>query len=152
MIVCGTGHRPEGCVSERDVRFKVNCYLTETKPDVFITGMASGFDLWAAQEAMLHNIEVWAAKPWAGHKHRAGEKRLYDTILAYASRVINVNEAVGYPGPYVYHVRNQWMVDNADSVVAYWNGESSGGTYACMSYAINAAKKPVLNIYDYPPF
>jgi hypothetical protein len=34
------------------------------------------------------------------------------------------------------HARNKAMVDSANYVVGFWNGKHSGGTYACLLYAL----------------
>jgi uncharacterized phage-like protein YoqJ len=151
MIVAGTGHRPEDCESEADVRIKSRVKLQyNDKITTFICGMAAGFDLWAADEARLLGLEVIAAKPWAGHKPRMEDAELYDRIVNYASRVVAVNESENYPGIWVYQKRNEWMVDNADAVMAYWSGKEHGGTWNCIKYA--RGKKPIANIYFDPPF
>src|SRR6476660_9695073 len=98
MIVCGTGHRPEDCESEADVRIKSRVKLQyNEKITTFICGMAAGFDLWAADEARLLGLDVIAAKPWAGHKPRREDAELYDRIIAHSSRVVAVNESENYP-------------------------------------------------------
>lgn len=152
LIVAGTGHRPEDSEPETWVRTKARVKLQYT-PGVttFISGMASGFDLWAADEARLLGLEVWAARPWKGHTPRRDDEKLYQRILDYASRVLDVVDESKFPGNWVYHKRNQWMVDSADVVMAYWNGKESGGTYACRQYA-KKVSKPVTNIYYDPPF
>jgi uncharacterized phage-like protein YoqJ len=150
LIAAGTGHRPEDCEDEGIVRLKARIKLRD-KVDIFICGMAAGFDLWAADEARELGIPVWAARPWKGHESRKEDVELYERIMKYADMVVNVNEAKDYPGPWVYHKRNEWMVDNATHVMAYWNGKESGGTYACMNYA-RKVKKPIANIYHDPPF
>lgn len=119
----------------------------EVNPDVVICGMANGCDLWSADEARLLGIEVWAAKPWAGHRPRKEDEELYARIIEYASRVVNIDESETYPGPWVYHKRNEWMVDNSTHVLAYLNPQKSkGGTYACVAYA-HKTEKPVRNIW-----
>src|SRR6478735_7918700 len=155
MIVAGTGHRPEDCEPEAWVRTKARVklqYPTKQgkKVSTFICGMAAGFDLWAADEARKLDIEVWAARPWAGHSPRLEDKILYETILAHATKIVCVDASDIYAGPHVYHKRNEWMVDNADAVMAYWNGKESGGTYACKRYAEKVGK-PIANIYYDPP-
>ena len=150
MIVAGTGHRSEDCEDEGIVRLKVRVCLSESRPDVFICGMANGLDLWAADEARLLGIEVWAAKPWAGHGPRKGDEELYSRIENYASKVVNVVESETFPGNWCYQKRNEWMVDNATHVMAYYNGKPKGGTYNCITYA--KGKKPIRNIYGWPPF
>ena len=151
LIVAGTGHRPEDCEDEGIVRIKAQVKLRYSGATCFVCGMASGFDLWAADEARLLGIDIWAARPWAGHKPRRGDEELYDTILSASSRVINVSESETFPGNWAYTKRNEWMVDNADVVMAYWNGKESGGTYGCRNYAKKVGR-PVANIYYDPPF
>lgn len=151
LIVAGTGHRPEDSEPESWVRTKARVKLQYT-PGVttFICGMASGFDLWAGDEARLLGLDVWAAKPWAGHKPRRGDEELYERIIAHASRVVSVVDQEEFPGNWCYQTRNKWMVDNAGVVMAYWSGKEVGGTWNCVKYA--RGKKPLANIYYDPPF
>lgn len=152
MIIAVTGHRPEDIRElERDVRGKFRTTFSEAAPETVIVGMASGVDLWAGAEALLLGIEVIAAKPWAGHAPRAEDAELYATICDGAREVVEVDDSSKYPGPWVYHKRNEWMVDHATHILAYWSGKETGGTAACLRYA-NKVGKPVRNIYDLPPF
>jgi uncharacterized phage-like protein YoqJ len=126
--------------------------LRYANPDVFITGMAAGLDLWAADEAHNLGITTWAAIPWRGHVPRAEDVELYAKIRDVSDRVIYVTDVDDYPGPWVYHNRNEWMVDNATHVMAYLNpAKTTGGTYACCQYAKNVGK-PIANIYGDAPF
>lgn len=146
MIICGTGHRPEDCEDEEIVREKSRLALQESRPDGFITGMAAGLDLWAGHEAHLLGIPIWCARPWKGHAPREGDVELYALLISVAERVIAVSPLTKYPGPWVYHKRNEWMVDHADEVLAYWSGKESGGTYACLNYAIKM-ERPITNVF-----
>lgn len=146
-IIAGTGHRPEDCEPEDEVREKIRTALLELAPSKVITGMASGFDLYLGREAIDLGIETIAARPWAGHTPRRSDDAEYAFIIANASEVVNVNVSAVYLGPWLYHDRNHWMVDHADKVLAYWSGKKSGGTYACIQYAHNV-NKPIRNIYD----
>lgn len=151
MIIAGTGHRPEDCEAEEVVRTKIRTALRYSGADAVICGMAAGYDLWLGDEARLLGLEVWAAKPWAGHSPREGDEALYSGIIDYASKVVNVNESEEFPGAFCYHARNHWMVDNATHVLAYLNpAATSGGTYQCVKYA--RGKKPIRNIYEAAPF
>lgn len=147
LIICGTGHRPEDCEPEAVVRRKIRNALEEINPRVVITGMASGYDLWLGIEAIDYGSLVWAAKPWAGHKPRNDDKSQYEYVIEGASKVVEVNVSAVYLGPWMYHNRNEWMVDNSNEVLAYWSGKESGGTYACLQYAKNKMRK-VTNIYE----
>jgi uncharacterized phage-like protein YoqJ len=155
LTVAGTGHRPEDAEDEGIVRIKARTKLRYPnklgRAGTFICGMASGFDLWAGDEALDLGLEVIAARPWAGHEPRKADRELYDKIIAAASRVVNVHESEDYPGPWVYQKRNEWMVDNADVVMAYWSGKEKGGTWNCVEYT-RKVKKPLTNIYHDPPF
>ncbi len=149
--VAGTGHRSENCEDESIVRTKIRVKLQYTAGiTTVVTGMANGYDLWLGDEALLLGIEVIAARPWAGHQPRKEDRELYDRIIAAASRVVNVNESQKYPGAWCYQKRNEWMVDHADAVMAYWDGTEDGGTWNCIEYA--RGKKPIANIYYDPPF
>lgn len=146
-IVALTGHRSEDCEREPTVRRKLRqVYQDFGSIDTVVCGMANGVDLWGGDEAIGQGLEVWAAIPWKGHGPRNGDEELYERVLAHATRVVWLDDALDYPGPWVYHKRNEWMVDNADRVLAYWSGKKSGGTYACINYAEKVGKK-VRNCY-----
>lgn len=148
MIIAVTGHRPEDCEDESIVRGRLRETLSESRPSTVIVGMAAGVDLWAGDEALGLGIDVWAAKPWETHGPRKVDADLYAKVIAGASKVVVVTETLGgkYPGPWAYHKRNEWMVDHATHVLAYWSGKESGGTYACYKYAKKVGR-PVRNIY-----
>lgn len=152
MKIALTGHRSEDCRSEADVRARVSNAL-RLLPDgpekhVVICGMANGYDLWAGTEALRLGCEVWAAKPWAGHKPRKSDVELYAEVIEGASRIHDCDPAEDYPGVWVYQRRNEWMVDNATHLLAYYNGSPKGGTRNCWVYA--KKKLPVermINVY-----
>lgn len=155
MIVAGTGHRPEDCEDELGVRTKARVALEYRGADIFICGMAAGYDLWAGDEARKLGLEIWAAKPWRGHGPRKGDEELYQGIIEHASKVVNVVDQDEFPGAWCYHKRNEWMVDNCTHLMAYWNGKEKGGTFACLNYAksLDEAVRPkIRNIYHDPPF
>lgn len=149
MIIALTGHRSEDSEDESIVRRKVRRALSDTPETVeaVITGMANGLDLWGGDEALKLGLPVIAARPWTTHQPREHDAQLYVDILANALRVVTVTEVDTYPGPWVYHKRNEWMVDNATHVMAYWSGKEKGGTFACVRYA-RKVKKPIRNIYN----
>lgn len=146
MYIAVTGHRSEDCESELEVRRKFRLVFEECQPELVIVGMANGCDLWAGDEARLMGIEIWAVRPWAGHEPRVEDEELYSRLIDYASKVVVVTDQEEYPGPYVYHKRNEWMVDNSTHVLAYLSpSKTRGGTFSCVKYA--EGKKPIRNIY-----
>jgi len=41
-------------------------------------------------------------------------------------------------------LRNKWIIDNSDELLAVWNGERKGGTFSAINYA---EKKPGYKIH-----
>ncbi len=104
----------------------------------FITGGALGVDTWAAIEVL--NRRHLGAKliiaipcdnqdsPWSEE-----DRKVYARTLGDADAVYQV-----IPGEYAgwkMQRRNEWMVNNANRIVAVWNGDNHGGTYNCVIYA-----------------
>lgn len=154
QIIAGTGHRPEDAESEAIVRRKVHtAFLYDVHPhSTFICGGAAGFDLWAADEVLKLGFDVWLVQPWRGHVPRVGDEDLFARVAASAVKRVFVVDSEEFPGNYCYHKRNEWMVDHATHVLAYWNPEKeSGGTYACYRYARKVGV-PIRNLWDAAPF
>ena len=141
MIVSITGHRPEDI---NDMRY-VTSMLKESYSDLgatrVITGGAHGVDLVAAKTAYDQGIPFWLVRPYMGHKVPQGWREWYLNARIYAEKVVVLNPSDTYPGPWVFHNRNHWMVDNSDTLIAVWTGKESGGTYATVQYAIGKDKK-----------
>lgn len=54
-------------------------------------------------------------------------------------RDIRTTTPQGRYNPYKLQIRNEYMVDNADVVIAVWDG-SKGGTCNCVNYAKKIGK------------
>jgi len=146
-VRCGTGHRPaklggewlmNGPVS-KGIRQAIRCYLLTDCPDAVISGMAIGFDMMWAEEALSLKIPVTAALPFVGQEIRWRPEQIarYRWILANPL----VTPIVCAPGEYSVHKmlnRDQWMIDNTPrpdgKLLACWDG-SSGGTRNTVIYA-----------------
>lgn len=149
MIIFGTGHRSEYAGhSFVEMVDRSWSELSKRHVDTIITGMASGFDLAFAIAALNLGIDIWCVRPWAGHGPTKRDGEYYEVIEKRAKMHTIVNPSLTYPGPWVYQVRNRFMVDHADSGIAFWNGKQSGGTFACLEYA-KRMNKPVINIYPF---
>lgn len=148
IIAWGTGHRPEHIPSHthQDIFEIAIDGLREHDISVAICGMASGWDLAFGEAALELEIPVWSVRPWAGHAPRRGEGPTYRRIEDEAERHIITNDSLSYPGPWVYDVRNRWMVDNGEEGLAFWNGKKAGGTWNCIQYAESQGKL-VHNLY-----
>lgn len=138
MILAATGHRPDklGGYCD-DVRRRLIAlaagHLTAVRPDRVISGMALGWDQAVAEAALQIAIPLIAAVPFVGQERRwpPESQRRY---LGLIERAEAVEIVCDFPGAKAMQLRNEWMVDHADEVVALWNG-SWGGTFNCLAYA-----------------
>ena len=139
---CFTGHRPEKLkIDEETARVLLRQGIQTAYAagyTTFISGMARGIDLWAAdivlEERQLHpDIHLICAVPHPDFEKRwnATAQQLYSTILQKAdlTRIICPAFSMG-----AYQKRNIWMVDHSSLVLAYYNGDT-GGTANTIAYA-----------------
>jgi len=138
-IICGTGHRPNklGGYSQEayDKLLTIaTIALTDTKPDKVISGMALGWDQALAEAAINLQIPVIAAVPFKGQEGvwTQSSKTKYKNIINKCSKIVVVCEG-GYSAASM-QIRNEWMVNNCNVVVALWDG-TNGGTGNCIRYA-----------------
>ena len=152
---CFTGHRPEKLsISESKVKAALQKEIRLAIADginVFITGMAPGVDIWAA-EIVLElrkkeelSLKLIAASPHPGFENRWSiewQKR-YAAVMAKADFI---KEVCSHYSRGCYQIRNEWMVDHSARVIAVWNGRPSG-TKNTIVYAKRKGV-PVINILD----
>jgi uncharacterized phage-like protein YoqJ len=143
MTIAITGHRPQSidgdftCSSPdwQWIRQNLTETFTKVNPKRVITGMALGVDTVAAEVALAMQIPYVAAIPFPGQELKWNKEAQdhYHTLLAWAEDVVTVDK--GPYHPMLMDKRNKYMVDNADLVVAVWNGWK-GGTRNCVEYAL----------------
>jgi len=149
---CFTGHRPEKMeYSEKDIRPRLKKAIEWAIGKgivTFITGMAMGTDIWAAEivlEIREQNpdIHLVCALPHPDfEKYRSDEEKIrFNTIIKKADYVKLVNERY-FTG--CYQVRNEWMVNRSKMVIAVFNGKLSG-TGNTVRYAKNTGAE-VINL------
>ncbi len=146
---CFSGHRPAKLpwgYDERDAR----CIEFKEKLDAvigavydsginhFICGMALGCDLYCAEAVIklkrVHSdITLQAAVPYRGQADGWGEtnRRRYEDILSRCDEVTVLSECYT---PSCMAVRNRFMVDRSNVLVACYDG-MSGGTWNTIRYA-----------------
>ncbi len=146
MIISGTGHRPnklevhgiqaypDSFAYDRLVSLSM-AILDAEKADKVISGMALGFDMALAQAAIYLKTPFVAAIPFVGQEKQWPEKSqaYYRNLLEQADEIAEVSPP-GYEAKKM-HIRNEWMVNHTDKVIALWNGNTSGGTASCVKYA-----------------
>jgi uncharacterized phage-like protein YoqJ len=155
LKVAGTGHRNIGKNITITADGRIFCairdelmqLLEKINPKQVISGMAIGFDLALADAAAQTRIPFTAAVPFKGHGALWGKanKSKHDTLLGLASVVVYTSE--DYRNAGVYVIRDQWMVNNSDSLFAFYDGRGTGGTKITMDYAEKQGK-PILNVWN----
>ena len=147
MICCITGHRPEGFPfppedRESHLQYKKRLYdavqdLLEQGYRYFITGMADGVDTDFAIAVLFYkkqyeNVKLEAALPYPYQQRYAKSKTVKEQILSSCDCVTVVSDKY-FSG--CMQKRNCYMVDQANVVLAVWNGEKKGGTWNTIAYA-----------------
>ena len=154
--LCFTGHRPDklgGYAGPNAEHFRIRLLKHLTKVieraaavgyKVFISGGALGVDQIAADAVIncrvnnpaFKHIKLVIARPFPSQDSKwplyAREK--FQAMLHIADQVVDVS-----PDPYApwkMQLRNEWMVNRSEAVIAVWNGEEKGGTWNCIQYAI----------------
>lgn len=155
----GTGHRPQDTPAgyQRYHPWKLQKisllenYLKENRPDIIISGMAVGWDVWLAHTAIKLGIPFWAYIPFKGQEKlwSADHQRQYHAFLAKASLVKVVCE--GEYAAWKMQRRNEAMLNDSDVVLALYNdAKRHGGTYNCIVSAFQQ-NKPIINFWDNKP-
>lgn len=116
----------------------------------FMSGMAEGFDLFAAEAVLelkeeFEGIALVAALPYSGapKRHSSAVCERIGSILERTDMVISLTEGY-FSGCEL--IRNRYMVDNSSRIIGYYNGLSSG-TAHCWKYALENGLETV-NLYE----
>ena len=131
---CFTGHRPDKIeLGEKEIKPLLEKAIDEAISKgfvTFITGMAMGTDIWAAEIVLErrkknNDLHLICALPHPGFEGRRSfvEKMRFSKIIKNADLVKEINDHY-FTG--CYQVRNEWMVDRSNLVIAVFNGQKSG--------------------------
>ena len=140
--VCFTGHRPEKltrsvAVIKKELEMQIRQAVADGM-NVFISGMARGVDIWAAQIVLKLRdedgcIKLVCACPYEGFESGWSQRwqQQYKEILASADFIKYVCKDYNRS---CFQIRNEWMVNHAARVIAVCNGRK-GGTKNTIDYA-----------------
>lgn len=140
---CFTGHRPEKLNQPEGVVVKgLTNAIQEAIADgknVFISGMARGVDIWAAEIVLRlrsegEDVKLICASPYEGFERgwSADWQQRYNAVLRNADLVRYI--CPGYSRA-CFQIRNEWMVNHSSLVIAVFNGQPSG-TKNTIDYAV----------------
>lgn len=139
---CFTGHRPEKLnMPEKTVIAWLETEILKAIDDGFVTfisGMARGVDIWAAEIVLRLRdegkpIHLICASPFEGFERSWSEdwKSRYNEVMRRVDLVKFVCKSYSRV---CFQIRNEWMVDRSTRVIAVYNGEP-GGTKNTIQYA-----------------
>lgn len=122
--------------------------LIDDECAVFYTGMASGFDIIAAETVLKFKdkhslVKLIAVVPFEEQEksYSADWKSRYETVLSACDEVVVLSKEY-HAG--CYQNRNKYMVDNSDYVVTWYDGKP-GGTRNTLNYA-QKKKRYIVNV------
>lgn len=141
-ICCFTGHRLYKLhADEETIKNRLNAAIDQAIANgftTFITGMAQGTDIWAAEIVLSKRRRCPQLKLVCALPHPDFEKRWnkewrdrYKAILDHADYEQTV---CSFYAKTAYQQRNMWMVDHSSLLIAVFNGEP-GGTLNTIEYA-----------------
>lgn len=141
-ICCITGHRNIPQEKRDFVTIELTKKIVAAISDGynwFISGFADGADLIFAEivrDIKLSHNEIYleAALPYV-------KKSTYTQELLhnYDCDGLKIISEKYHPG--VFSLRNRYMVDNSDLVIAVYDGRTTGGTYTTIQYAWKCKKE-----------
>ena len=154
---CFSGHRPEKLPSDRARREYLRKLTSDTAAliyykgvDTFMTGMARGFDLLAAEAVAFDpdigdSIRLVCAVPYAEHRREMKtpqENDLYQRLIRRADIIVCLGDSYFKD---CYRLRNSFMVNNSSYLIAYLKDEESMRSGTGMT--CNLAKRAGNTIY-----
>ena len=146
---CFTGHRDIPTKKYSEIRMRMipeikRLYAAGVRK--FISGGAKGFDTYAAAIVLivkreLPDIELWFAIPYEDYDKSWSETDRIRTrnmrSCANGEKVINCS----------FLRRDEWMVDNSNYCIAYYDGRPGGGTAKTVKYA-KLQNCEVINLFE----
>lgn len=154
QTACFTGHRSY-VDSERDAARLDGAVAAAAAAGyrTFISGMAAGFDLAAAESVVRirgagEDVRLVAAVPFAGQPagFSAADRTRYETLLRQADEV-RVLEGRYSHG--CYYRRDEWMVERSGRVICWYSGASSGTRYTVRKAL--AMGREIVNLFELQP-
>ena len=123
--------------------------LIESGYTYFISGGAIGVDTDFAETVLQakkknKDIMLEIAVPCRNQdlKWSKDDKKRYAEILKSADIVNIISESYT---SFCMQKRNEYMVNKSNLVIAFWNGEESGGTWNTINYAKRKSKQLLIN-------
>ena len=145
-----TGHRTLGEDFSLKKLEKEIKKLIEEGVDTFYNGMAIGFDICAAQTLIrlkrkYKHIKWIACVPFYGQecKFSQSDKEIYAKVLKKADEIVILSDHY-FRG--CMQIRNNYMADRADVLIAYCKKEKGGAAYTVQYFQKKYSEKEIIFI------
>ena len=144
--------RNEDCPAARELFAALDAAVAEAAADGctrFLSGMSTGFDLWAAEAVLRARaalpVQLLCAVPFDGQADRfpLEWKRRFNRCLLAADKVYALSRSY-HAG--CFAARNRFMVDASSRLICYYDGRS-GGTAQTVRMAEQSGLK-IVNLAD----
>lgn len=149
-----TGHRTMGGVDGDTLRERLSRAVDVAYGNGmrnFLTGMAMGFDMMAAEVVLERktacpDMTLTAVIPCHGQDRMFSvcDRERYHRILQSADEVIVLSETY-YRG--CFFVRDRFLVEHSRRMISYYDGRRSGGTYWTIRLASRMCRE-VTNVFS----
>ena len=135
---CCTGHRD---ISADKIEFVKDMLLKEIIHAVddgfsrFISGMANGTDVIFAEIVTglkKENRKIILEAAILYRKRMDSPDMLFQQVIGQCDTITVLSEAYS---PKCFGIRNRYIVDNSQRVIAVFNGRTTGGTFMTINYA-----------------
>jgi hypothetical protein len=146
---------PDGAVLRERIDQAVCLLCNERQVDLFLCGMAAGFDLFAARRVLdlrqagriPQETGLIAVLPYPSHSWDVplDWQNLHNEVLQCCQ---DQYVASGEKRADSYRRRNDYMTAHADYVLAYWNHDPRTGTGQTVRMA-RERDRVILNLYDW---
>lgn len=134
MKIALTGHRPERLKGhETEISNWINEQLKTQEYTEAYSGMAQGADQIFADSALNNNISLICCFPY--RRKFFHEKEI--EIMDKAKDIRFISEEYSKQS---FWIRDKYMVDNCDVLLAIWDGIEKGGTWITVQYARRVGK------------
>ena len=148
-----TGHRIIDASQREHVKRRLSRVVVDAYGNGirnFISGFAIGFDMMAAEVVVglkrdHPDIALIAAIPFRGQACRFSfyDRMRYDRLLEVADEVMVLYDCYS---PRCFLERDEFMVNSASLLIAYYDGRMKGGTFYTIRKAM-AQNIPIVNVY-----
>ena len=143
MKIAITGHRPERLNGhEQEIRDWIDEFLLKNEVTVMYNGMADGVDQICAKSAVKNRIPLIICYPYpliiCYPYKRISFNPLEESLMDNAEEINFISKEYSKQS---YYIRDKYMVDHCDILLAVWDGKKVGGTWLTVKYAQSIGKE-----------